>query len=656
MPVWPAHLLLSFWLGLSQPLLAGEKLPTWVKQGRSVRFPESRYYQAVGRAVRTNRPDEDWQRAEAAAMNAIARELQVKIASEFVMFKFESDKDGIFREQTSQEITASTEIVLAGMRIEDEVYDKRKKVYYALAVLDRRKATRAMFEEMSVLKQGARGALGSARWSVEANDPIQALFHLLRAFDLLQALQERQQLVVVLKPESLDLPSLPAEPDVGQVLQMAHEIAGQIRIEAMPPSTIIQSRQALPVIIQVRSFFDTKPLKKLAMACYFQQGQGRAEFLGRTDETGQSTLVLQELGVAPHGRYRIQVKADVSDLLTSPNNTNQQRWNKAISRALPGTSLTLKRLDLELEDYCAGVVADLMTHIIPQEEQPFQLALGNITYAETGASSPLVAYIKDRLTAELARSSQVQVLSPEKFEQGMRAARGRYRGKKRPDRPEVLAELLDVDGMLVGSYWDRAEGLQFNLQVVQRGSEAILSTATMNVPKHLLPSELPYLPPNFSTFAQTQQLGNLKQPKSGLDVEVWVDRGAGAIYRAGEKLTVFVRATRDSYLYLIYHDAAGNDILIYPNASQTNNLILGGVIYQIPDARDTFDFKVQAPFGSELLKAVVSKEPFPELPGRTLSNGLKLLKGSYRENVTKLRRLNVPGGYAEGTCVVTTVK
>lgn len=120
-----------------------------------------------------------------------------------------------------------------------------------------------------------------------------------------------------------------------------------------------------------------------------------------------------------------------------------------------------------------------------------------------------------------------------------------------------------------------------------------------------------------------------------------------------------MRATQDCHLYLIYHDASGKDVLIYPNARQANNRILGGVIYQIPDARDSFDFTVQKPFGSELLKAVVSKDVLPELPGRALPNGFKLLVGSYKENLVRLRGMALqarPQGYTEGSCVVTTAE
>lgn len=639
-------------------LSAKDDPPEWVKQRREARFADALYLQAVGQAELGKNSAEAMAQAEMVAKNQIAEQLRVTIQSRLITFKFEGLYGQSYQEQASEQMSTATQLTLAGLIIHDRFIDKKNKICYALAVLNRLAALKGIDQEMLMLMHDARSARNEAQHLLLSARPFQAVLNLRRAFHLIKAAEECQLIVPILKLPGSSAVNLPISPTRAEILQQLSEAGEKLKIAIQPTSFQIHTLSELPVRFSAILSYGDKYLDDFPLQCTFIRGHGQAKTMGLTDASGRSDIWVTNLSSAASGDYEIEVAPDISNLTIAFDQPDHATWNEALKHAFRPAKLSLKKLELDLNDYCAGAAEDLVNRISISNGL-FKLIAGSLTYAETGASSDFVAYLKDKLTSELALTNKIQFIAPEKIVQTIRQARETYRGVKRPDSPEILAELIDADGVLVGTYWDRQNELECNLKIVERNSGAALSTAALKLPRSLIPRELSFLPANFARFSQVNELGNIEAPKDDLKVDVWTDRGNGAIYKRGDKLTVFVRASHDCYLYLIYHDADGNDILIYPNARQANNRILGGVIYQIPDARDTFDFKVQAPFGSELIKAVVADVALPELNGKVLSNGLKLLTGSFKDHLVRVRGITAQArqnGYAEATCVLTTMR
>lgn len=89
-------------------------------------------------------------------------------------------------------------------------------------------------------------------------------------------------------------------------------------------------------------------------------------------------------------------------------------------------------------------------------------------------------------------------------------------------------------------------------------------------------------------------------------IEVKVDK---PVYRIGEKVTIIVRANRDSYLALYDISTQGEVTQIFPNCYAEDNLIQGGQVYRIPAETDEFDLKVvEGPPGMERVRAIGTME------------------------------------------------
>jgi len=100
---------------------------------------------------------------------------------------------------------------------------------------------------------------------------------------------------------------------------------------------------------------------------------------------------------------------------------------------------------------------------------------------------------------------------------------------------------------------------------------------------------------------------------AGLDVEVWTDRGSGAVYDPGEVLEVQARTSGDAFLLVYELDAEGFVRLLFPYHGN-NGLVPGGQVLALPDERSNLELVVQEPVGQAYLVAIASREPFGELP------------------------------------------
>lgn len=81
------------------------------------------------------------------------------------------------------------------------------------------------------------------------------------------------------------------------------------------------------------------------------------------------------------------------------------------------------------------------------------------------------------------------------------------------------------------------------------------------------------------------------------------------VYEEGDMMKVSVTSSRDGYLYLLYKDASGNSALLFPNKFHQSNKINANQETLVPSVLMNFDLKTMAPFGKELLQAIVTSAP-----------------------------------------------
>ena len=123
------------------------------------------------------------------------------------------------------------------------------------------------------------------------------------------------------------------------------------------------------------------------------------------------------------------------------------------------------------------------------------------------------------------------------------------------------------------------------------------------------------------------------------NLDLWIDKGNGGVYREGDKLYVNLKADRDCYVKLVYLTASGQKIVIFPNEFDKNTKIRGNRLYQIPNETAGFDFVIEPPFGAEMLIVFASTKPLPVDYGQNLGGGMVALN----ESLSVIAKMNRRG-------------
>jgi len=92
-------------------------------------------------------------------------------------------------------------------------------------------------------------------------------------------------------------------------------------------------------------------------------------------------------------------------------------------------------------------------------------------------------------------------------------------------------------------------------------------------------------------------------------VEIWTDRGDGAIYHAGEAAAIFIRPQQDCYVIVYEIDTDGYLRVLFPSDCFYDGFVRGGRIYRIgrgPLRR----LYVSGPAGVAYVHVIASFEPF----------------------------------------------
>jgi hypothetical protein len=104
-----------------------------------------------------------------------------------------------------------------------------------------------------------------------------------------------------------------------------------------------------------------------------------------------------------------------------------------------------------------------------------------------------------------------------------------------------------------------------------------------------------------------------------IQLEVTTSLGDGQVFREGDDVSFFVSLDRDAYLLLVYQDAAGRLLQLFPNADNPTGFLPAASYVKFPFADSRFRLRVAAPFGEETLWAFAASEPFPNFSGQVLS-------------------------------------
>jgi hypothetical protein len=231
-------------------------------------------------------------------------------------------------------------------------------------------------------------------------------------------------------------------------------------------------------------------------------------------------------------------------------------------------------------------------------------AFGTFTFADTGLPTPFSRYLEDGLKTAMPKTSRLRL-----FNKSVASAMD-------PAFREMYGDFIknnSVDALLSGKYYSEGGQVRARLELTDLSTMVLIGTLDLVVPKSSIPADVAVdVSPTAAAIAQS--IGSLDpgSGKGGLKVSVSTERGAGAVYREGERMVVLVTVNESAWIKVYHVDATGVVRLILPNAFSGPGArkIKAGEEVRIPGPSDAFAFEMTPPFGAEFIKVVASTRPF----------------------------------------------
>ncbi len=240
--------------------------------------------------------------------------------------------------------------------------------------------------------------------------------------------------------------------------------------------------------------------------------------------------------------------------------------------------------------------------------QPTALtAFGAFTFQYTDLPSPFARYAQDMLAQAATGSKRVQILN-----RNAAAAMD-------PAFAKEYADFFRETGMgtlLHAKYFLEGKNVRIHLELTDISTRTLVGSADWIVPRASIPSYAP-VEPGQDALSRAEELAKLGvEGSGGLQVSLSTDRGIGAAYHKGEKLTALLTVNKDAYVRLYHINGTGKIQLIWPNRfGGGSGFIQAGTTVKIPGPGDPFDFTIEPPYATEFLKAVASSAPFAGAQG-----------------------------------------
>jgi hypothetical protein len=99
-----------------------------------------------------------------------------------------------------------------------------------------------------------------------------------------------------------------------------------------------------------------------------------------------------------------------------------------------------------------------------------------------------------------------------------------------------------------------------------------------------------------------------------LDVDVWVNKDEGGVYRPGESMRIYFRTNAGAYVLLYNIDTEGYIHLVYPYGPADPPFVQAGRTCVVPSRSDPYELVADGPPGVEYVVALASPVPFRNLP------------------------------------------
>jgi len=124
----------------------------------------------------------------------------------------------------------------------------------------------------------------------------------------------------------------------------------------------------------------------------------------------------------------------------------------------------------------------------------------------------------------------------------------------------------------------------------------------------------------FSSVFFSNALVTAETETSNIHVTITTHLGDNQHFQTGDEISLLLNLDRDAYLLLVYRDASGNLVKLFPVRKNDNGWMRAGDFIPFPRRTDGLRLIVAPPFGEEQVWAFAAAEAFPSDPLKHTKN------------------------------------
>ncbi len=390
---------------------------------------------------------------------------------------------------------------------------------------------------------------------------------------------------------------------------------------------------------------------------------GQIKARATTNESGRADF---STNVFETASYRFELDTDHSTL-------SRIKATLPVDFAAAGSDINIVKACNDVAGATSYAVSQLFSGASNQPLPAHKLFMGPVTYSNSNVGGNFSNLVQRYLKQSLAGVEGLTVVAPRKRDLANVQQAVRTRGiglvetvksptqtngisvvGKSPSLGDASMQAV-IDGAeaaLVAQYDVQPDGVLLDLSLKQAGTDILLASATARISRDAIPYGTELIPPTDAPVTPVQR------PSGGaLRVDISTHLGNGQTFQEGDIVSYFAHLDQAAYLLLVYEDADGNLIQIFPNRYADNRVFPAGTTIEVPSKKDAFEFEITAPFGNERVYAFASTTAFKPPKGNRLDNGLLLFDCSRDELFKSLRSVARTSGtaYGESSTVLTTV-
>ncbi len=364
------------------------------------------------------------------------------------------------------------------------------------------------------------------------------------------------------------------------------------------------------------------------------------------------SVVLKAIAKKPEDRYQSMAEfgedLQMVNRILSGNNTES---DKTISTIFTNTIKDKRKMSIIAPLLLLVIVGISMIYILKKDaieeladvlvvgltknlkRSSLNVTIGKMTMKETDYSSEyayaILRYVREKLRNPKYQSHFKNVKETNITRERLALTRGKsLDGKK---------GLLDV--VLEGHYSIEKDKVLTFLQLVDSNNN-IVSEFEGSIKRSVI-DDMSLVPDNIERVTQIEsEIASVTPIKNDFRIDLSINKGNGGIYTEGDSIKVLFQSELDCYIKVLYVDALGNRILMYPTESDPKTKLEKGEIYELHNEKK---YEVIAPFGAEMIMAFASTEDFDGLGDVDIGGGYRgfTKKMKTPEIISRLRGLSV---------------